>query len=170
MVLVCCFFLPMLTVVFYKGKNMDQTCDSSGQHDGARGCVICRNKVKPHPKVKDRQVTCGRLACRVARRISQQAQWRKKNPTYFRDRYEDVKRWRARHPDYQRKWRAQKKAQAPLNKPIVGEIQSQSSHIETASAWERRVPLSEIQSQLSVFLNKELSLFFSNMSARYNPT
>lgn len=146
---------------------MAQHSGSSAEHRSLPRCVICEKEFKPHPNVKDRQVTCGELSCRVDRRISQQARWRKDNPSYFCGRYDYVKGWRQRHPDYQQKWRAQRKAldqaqRKSLIDPVAREIQSQLSHIKTEETWEQVFSLSEIQLQLTTQLNKTLSRIVLN--------
>jgi hypothetical protein len=47
-------------------------------------------------------------------------QFRARNPEYWWGRYEEVKDWRRKHPDYQRRWRQGRK-----EKRSAGEIQAE---------------------------------------------
>ncbi len=68
-------------------------------------CAYCRKLFIPHPRVKDRQKSCKSLVCRKKRKKESQKKWVESNPGYFKGRYENTKAWRSVHPDYQRKWR-----------------------------------------------------------------
>lgn len=61
-------------------------------------CLFCGRYFTPDYRVKERQKSCGRPACRKARKKTAQDVWVKKNPDYFTDLYETyVKPWRKRH-------------------------------------------------------------------------
>ncbi len=45
-------------------------------------CTECRKKFRPDPRIKDRQVACGKADCQRKRRAKTQANWRKRNPSY----------------------------------------------------------------------------------------
>ncbi len=49
--------------------------------------------------------------------------WVEANPGYFKGRYEYVKEWREKNPDYQRRWRARKRGEIQdeitSRKPVV---------------------------------------------------
>ncbi len=95
-------------------------------------CPFCRRWFHPHPRLKQRQRTCGRLdCCRKQKRKSNQ-HWRMENPNYFRGGYALQKEkygtrsayrqhYRQQHPDYVqrnaasvRKWR-QRLRSAPVS-------------------------------------------------------
>jgi hypothetical protein len=66
-----------------------------------------------------------------------------KNPGYWSERYEEVKQWRQRHPDYQRRWRqAKRKGRSP------SEIQAE--RLRKAIEFTKRVHLflREIQAEI----------------------
>jgi len=67
----------------------------------------------------------------------------KNNPGYWCERYEYVKQWRQRHPDYQRRWRGAKKRERSL-----GEIQAE--RVRKAIEWTERtyLYLREIQAEI----------------------
>jgi hypothetical protein len=97
-----------------------------------RRCPFCSHWFHPHPRLKQRQKTCGRTECRQKQKRKSNQLWRAKNPDYFRDAYPQRKEkygtrsgymhlYRQQHPDYVkrnaayvRKWR-QKLRQAPVS-------------------------------------------------------
>jgi hypothetical protein len=70
-------------------------------------------------------------------------QFRAKNPEYWWGRYEEVKDWRRRHPDYQRQWRRGRK-----QRRSAGEIQAE--RLSQAMEFSGKVYsyLCEIQAQM----------------------
>ena len=52
-----------------------------------RPCRICRRWFMPHPKLKDRQMTCGDPECKKEWHRKKCAAWNKKNSDYFRSNY-----------------------------------------------------------------------------------
>jgi ferric-dicitrate binding protein FerR (iron transport regulator) len=66
-----------------------------------------------------------------------------KNPGYWSERYEEVRQWRQRHPDYQRRWR-----QAKRKGRSAGEIQAE--RLRRAIEFTERVHLflREIQAEI----------------------
>jgi len=73
-------------------------------------CIYCGRYFKPDKRVGDRQKSCKSKECQAKRKKETQKRWLEANPGYFKGRYEDIKQWRKRHPDYQRRWRAQRRA------------------------------------------------------------
>lgn len=59
-------------------------------------CLFCGRYFQPDPRVKEKQKACFREECRRARKQLAQSQWFRRNPDYFRGRYEYVKQWRQR--------------------------------------------------------------------------
>ena len=90
-----------------------------------RRCPFCRRWFHPHPRLKQRQKTCGQPGCRRQQKRSSNQQWRMENSDYFRGVYpqqkakygtraEYMRHYRQQHPDYVRrnaalvrKWRQQ---------------------------------------------------------------
>jgi hypothetical protein len=97
-----------------------------------RRCPFCRHWFHPHPRLKQRQKTCGRPECRRQQKRKSNQQWRAKNPDYFRGVYlwqkqkygtraDYMRLYRQQHPDYVRReaafvrrWR-QKMRLAPVS-------------------------------------------------------
>jgi len=76
-----------------------------------RRCPFCRRWFHPHPRLKQRQKTCGRPECRQKQKRRFNQQWRAKNPDYSRGSYprqkakygtraDHKRRYRQHHPDY----------------------------------------------------------------------
>jgi hypothetical protein len=49
-----------------------------------RRCPFCRRWFHPHPRLKQRQKTCGRPDCRHKHKQKSNQEWRTENPDYFR--------------------------------------------------------------------------------------
>ena len=97
-----------------------------------RRCPFCRRWFHPHPRLKERQKSCGRPECRHEQKRRFNQKWRNEHPDYFRGTYalqkekygtraEEKRRYREQHPDYLRRnavfvrnWR-QKVRQAPVS-------------------------------------------------------
>jgi hypothetical protein len=96
-----------------------------------RRCPFCRRWFHPHPRLKQRQTTCGQPDCRRQQKRKSDQQRRTENSDYFRDVYpqqkekygtrSDYRRYRQQHPDYVRrnaafvrKWRQRFKS-APVS-------------------------------------------------------
>jgi hypothetical protein len=62
-------------------------------------CLFCGRFFIPDRRVGARQKACGRESCKKARKHSSQDQWIRKNPGYFKGRYEYVKEWRGRQKE-----------------------------------------------------------------------
>lgn len=52
-----------------------------------RPCSICRRWFTPHPRLKDRQRTCGDPECKNEWHRRKCAEWNKKNGDYFKTNY-----------------------------------------------------------------------------------
>jgi len=48
-----------------------------------RRCPFCRRWFHPHPRLKQRQKTCGRPDCRHKQKQKSNQEWRTENPDYF---------------------------------------------------------------------------------------
>ena len=91
----------------------------------SRRCPFCRCWFHPHPRLKQRQRTCGQPDCRRKQKRKSNQQWRTENSDYFcgvyalqKEKYgtrsDYRRRYRQQHPDYVRrnaafvrKWRQQ---------------------------------------------------------------
>jgi len=83
----------------------------------AKRCRYCGKQFTPDPRVGHRQKACS-APCQKLREKENLKDFIRRYPSYWRDRYPEVKQWRQQHPDYQRRWRqAKKKRRSP------GEIQ-----------------------------------------------
>lgn len=97
-----------------------------------RRCPFCRRWFHPHPRLKQRQKTCGRADCRQKQKRKFNQQWRSEHPGYFRDSYalqkekygtraDNKRHYRQQHPDYVRRnaafvrKRRQQLRQAPVS-------------------------------------------------------
>lgn len=84
-------------------------------------CEFCGRYFRAHRFVGSRQRACTEVGCKKKRKQSSQKSWLGKNPEYFRGRYGELKRWRDKHPGYQRQWRAKRREIQDLgvtNNPI----------------------------------------------------
>ena len=54
---------------------------------GKRPCRICRRWFTPHPRLGDRQRTCGDPHCRKEWHRKKCAEWNRENAEYFRSNY-----------------------------------------------------------------------------------
>jgi hypothetical protein len=68
-------------------------------------CEFCGRFFTPNRRVGNRQRSCGRTECKKARKTAAQQTWVNNNPGYFKGRYDNTRRWRRAHPDYQRQRR-----------------------------------------------------------------
>ena len=76
-------------------------------------CKYCGKLFTPDPRVGHRQKCCGSQACKAERKKEADRNWRKKNPEYFKGRYESyLKPWLEKHPGYLKTYRRRQKLQA----------------------------------------------------------
>ena len=72
-----------------------------------RRCPFCRRWFHPHPRLKQRQKTCGRPDCRHKHKQKSNQEWRTENPDYFRGVYALQKEKYGTRFDYRRCYRQQ---------------------------------------------------------------
>ncbi len=72
-------------------------------------CAYCGRFFRADYRVREAQKSCQSERCRKMRKKESQRKWLEANPDYFQGRYEDTKRWRHNHPEYQRQWRARRR-------------------------------------------------------------
>ncbi len=68
-------------------------------------CPYCKAQFTPNPRVGERQITCGKPACKAALKSDNNRKWRQRNPDYHRDYYPQVKDWLEQKPGYLKKYR-----------------------------------------------------------------
>jgi hypothetical protein len=59
----------------------------SQKYSKKRPCGICRLWFMPHPRLKDRQQTCGDPVCKKEWHRRKCAEWNRANPDYFKANY-----------------------------------------------------------------------------------
>jgi hypothetical protein len=120
-------------------------------------CSYCGKKFVVDPRVGDRQKACS-LACQKLRKQQHNRLYRKKNPGYWKNHYEDhVKPWRQQHPDYQRQWRQRRKVQ---NKATPSEIQAEKLSKVIELTERTQFYLREIQAEFILKPSCTASLMF----------
>jgi hypothetical protein len=77
-------------------------------------CLYCGKEFVPDPRVGQRQQACSSHCQRLRKKENNKA-FRKNNSDYWQGRYEYVKEWRQKHPDYQRQWRRKKRESVLVN-------------------------------------------------------
>ena len=83
-------------------------------------CKYCGRYFRPDKRVKG-QKSCFRKPCKSKRKKESQEAWLKKNPDYFKGRYEQTKEFREKNPTYQSEWRAKRREiqdEIPSSGPI----------------------------------------------------
>lgn len=108
------------------------------QHE-PKACRFCGDSFIPHPKIGLRQIACTKAQCQRARKRANLQRLYDLDPGY---NYDNVKRYRASHPDYQKKWR-QKRQEQP------GTQCSESKAAATSRMQQIPASLVEIQTELS---------------------
>jgi len=89
---------------------------------GKKRCACCGRMFMPDRRVGARQKTCS-AACRKDRKSESNKRFYRTNPDYWLGRYDVVKVWRKKHPDYQKEWRRRRKERRQGLAP--GEIQAE---------------------------------------------
>jgi hypothetical protein len=134
-------------------------------------CRYCRASFVSNPRVRQRQKTCGKLACKKALKAENNLRWRQENPDCCQHDYPRVKEWLDQHPDYLKRYRqshppyVQKNRQAQrlrdrrkkLHLDIQAQIQDQVPEI-TEQLW--NLPHLDIQDEISLKL-LEMTFLFS---------
>lgn len=69
-------------------------------------CAYCGDWFAPDPHTAKHQKSCGRPACRRARRRQKQRHWRALNPDYERSRGAKRRAWAKAYPNYYQGYRA----------------------------------------------------------------
>ena len=124
-------------------------------------CRYCRASFVPNPRVRQRQKTCAKPACKKALKAENNLRWRQENPDCCHHDYPRVKEWLDQHPDYLKRYRqshppyVQKNRQAQrlrdrrkkLHLDIQAQIQDQASEI-TEQLW--NLPHLDIQDEISL--------------------
>ncbi len=124
-------------------------------------CPYCRTSFVANPRVKQRQKTCGKPACKKALKAENNVRWRQENPHCCYHDYPRVKEWLDQHPGYLKGFRqshpqyVQKNRQAQrlrdrrkkLHLDIQAQIKDQLPEI-TEQLW--NLPHLDIQDEISL--------------------
>ena len=135
-------------------------------------CRYCRASFVPNPRVRQRQKTCAKPACKKALKAENNLRWRQENPDCCHHDYPRVKEWLDQHPDYLKRYRqshppyVQKNRQAQrlrdrrkkLHLDIQAQIQDQVPEI-TEQLWNQ--PDLDIQASIPLQPLKMTFLFSS---------
>jgi hypothetical protein len=136
-------------------------------------CPYCNAEFTAHPKVGERQITCGKPACKKALKSDNNRKWRQRNPDHFRNDYSRLKDWleqnpgylkeyRENHPEYVRKNREAQKVRdrrKKLRLDIQAQLKRQAPEI-TNQLWESQNL--DIQAQLDAKA-LEITFLFSTL-------
>jgi len=109
-------------------------------------CLYCGREFIVDPRVGQRQKACS-VQCQKHRKKGNNKAFSKSNPGYWDGRYEYVKQWRQKHPDYQRQWRRKRK-QTVL--PKQDKIQAEILRKAIDSIERNLMPLRKIQAEIIV--------------------
>jgi hypothetical protein len=90
-----------------------------------RRCPFCRRWFHPHPRLRQRQKTCGRTDCRRKQKRKSDQQWRNEHPDYFRDAYALQKEKYGTRSDYKRRYRQQHPDYVQRNAAFVRKCRQQ---------------------------------------------
>ncbi len=127
-------------------------------------CPYCKTHFTPHPKVGERQITCGEPACKAALKSDNNRKWRQRNPDYYNKGYSRLKDWleenpgylkryRGSHPEYVKKNREAQRVRdrrKKLRLDIQAQLKGQIPEI-TNQLWESsNLPNLDINAQLDV--------------------
>ena len=106
-----------------------------------KNCPYCKTQFTPHPKVGERQITCGKPACKAALKSDNNRKWRQRNPDYHRDypRVKDcleqkpgyLKKYRETHPEYVEKNREAQR----VSTPFFPRFEAYSIFLSVAVMW-----------------------------------
>ena len=107
-----------------------------------RRCPFCRRWFHPHPRLKQRQKTCGRPNCCRKQKQKSDQQWRGKHPDYFRGAYSLQKEIYGTRADYKRRYR--------LQHPDY--VQRNASFVRKWRQWVRSAPVSPTSPDLHLTL------------------
>lgn len=108
-------------------------------------CHYCGKLFIPDPRVGNRQRACS-IQCQRLRKKENNRLFSRNNPGYWRGRYEYVKEWRLRNPDYQKRWRHKKKVQKKHDG--IGEIQAEIFRKAIDRIEKNLILLREIQAEI----------------------
>ncbi len=122
-------------------------------------CAYCGRYFKPDYRVRKTQKSCQSERCKRKRKKESQSRWLEKNPDYFRGRYENTKRWRKDHPEYQRQWRARRRE---IQDEILPESPVKTIRLVIPGKWFR----GEIQDEIRLFRQCGCGFFVTGKGVR----
>jgi hypothetical protein len=99
------FFISLVLFITLQIQPIEAENQESIDEDNSmvKSCKFCGRFFVPDRRVGERQKACRQERCRKARKQLAQTQWTKKNPAYFKGRYEYVKEWRERQKEIGKK-------------------------------------------------------------------
>lgn len=109
-------------------------------------CRYCGRDFIVDPRGGQRQKACS-VQCQRLRKKENNKAFSSNNPGYWRGRYDVVKQWRQKHPDYQRQWRKKRKQNVLSDR---GEIQAELLRKAIDSVEKILIPLRKIQAEIIV--------------------
>ena len=109
-------------------------------------CLYCGSEFIVDPRVGQRQKACS-VQCQKLRKKENNKAFSKSNPGYWHGRYEYVKQWREKHPDYQRQWRQKRKRTVLVKQD---EIQAEILRKAIDSIERNLMPLRKIQAEIII--------------------
>jgi hypothetical protein len=121
-----------------------------------KSCFYCGKIFLPDPRVGNRQKACSH-ACQRLRKRENNKSFSRKNPGYWRGRYEYLKQWRLTRPGYQRQWRQRRKVQ---KKVTPSEIQAEKLSKAIELTERTQFYLREIQAEFIPKPSLEASLIY----------
>ncbi len=95
-----------VTVGLQKSSGGPKTGHHARMSNDDHRCWKCDQSFVPDPRIRERQVTCGKQECQQARHADRREAWRERNAEITAAHYQDVvKPFRQKQPDYQKRWR-----------------------------------------------------------------
>lgn len=79
---------------------------------GKRPCRFCRRWFRPAPQQRGRLYACPSSECQALRKQTNQVQWSRQNPAYFRGRGEVHRAWREANPERVKEASQKRRAEA----------------------------------------------------------
>jgi hypothetical protein len=112
---------------------------------GENRCQCCGKPFVPDRRVGLRQKVCSTV-CRKVQKSESNRRFSRKNPDYWRGRYDVIKAWRKDHPDSQKTWRQWRKKRRMELKP--SEIQAEIFSKALDAVQKNVFLLREIQAEM----------------------
>ncbi|MBW2203029.1 MAG: hypothetical protein JRF52_02750 [Deltaproteobacteria bacterium] len=110
-------------------------------------CPYCKTQFIPHPKVGDRQKTCGKPACKAALKSDNNRKWCQRNPDYYSKGYSRLKDWLEENPGYLKRYRGSHPEYVKKNRDAQRvRDRRKKLHLDIQAQLKRQIP--EITNEL----------------------